>query len=96
MEDVQIENLKIPFTAVVTDIIRGRKVWINKGFLFDATQTSISLPLFFDLVHKGEDVFIDVGVMNPLPIAFTLNDNMNLTTPIHLGADPINKIEKTN
>lgn len=93
LEDVQIEDLKIPFTAVAADIITGREVWINKGSLFDAIRASISLPLFFDPVHKGDDVLIDGGVLNPVPIAPTLNDDTDLTIAVDLGADPINKNE---
>jgi len=91
LEDVKIEDLDIPFTAVAADILSGREVWINKGSLFDAIRASISLPLFFDPVHRGDDVLIDGGVLNPVPIAPTLNDDTDLTIAVDLGADPINE-----
>jgi len=31
--DVMIEELPIPFTAVATDLIRQKEVWIQKGRL---------------------------------------------------------------
>ena len=91
LEDVQIEDLDIPFTAVAADILSGREVWINKGSLFEAIRASISLPMFFDPVHKGDAILIDGGVLNPVPIAPTLNDNTDLTIAVDLGADPINE-----
>lgn len=93
LEDVQIEDLDIPFTAVAADILTGREVWINKGSLFEAIRASVSLPLFFDPVYRGDDVLIDGGVLNPVPIAPTLNDNTDLTIAVDLGADPVNKNE---
>jgi len=95
LEDVQIDDLQVPFTAVAADILSGREVWLNKGSLFDAIRASISLPLFFDPVHKDDTVLIDGGVLNPVPIAPTLNDNTDLIIAVDLGADPINK-NKTN
>lgn len=91
LQDVQIEELEIPFTAVAADILSGREVWINKGSLFEAIRASISLPMFFDPVHKGDAVLIDGGVLNPVPIAPTLNDDTDLTIAVDLGADPLNE-----
>jgi NTE family protein len=93
LEDVQIEDLDIPFTAVAADIVSGREVWLNKGSLFDAIRASISLPLFFEPVHQDDRVLIDGGVLNPVPIAPTLNDNTDLIIAVDLGADPINANE---
>ena len=45
--DVAIENLPITFTAVASDIVNEKEVWLSSGSLFDAIRASISLPLFF-------------------------------------------------
>ena len=36
--DVMIEELPIPFTAVATDLIRQKEVWIQKGRVVDAIR----------------------------------------------------------
>jgi len=46
--DSLIEDLPIPFTAVASDVVREREVWLKSGSLFDAIRASISLPLFFE------------------------------------------------
>jgi NTE family protein len=85
LEDIQIENLSIPFTAVAADIVTEREVWINTGSLFDAIRASISLPLFFTPVKYKDNILIDGGVLNPVPIAPTFNDDTDLTIAVNLG-----------
>lgn len=85
VEDIQIENLSIPFTAVAADIVTEKEVWINSGSLFDAIRASVSLPLFFTPVNYKDSILIDGGVLNPVPIAPTFNDNTDLTIAVNLG-----------
>ncbi len=85
LEDIQIENLPLPFTAVATDIVTEKEVWINSGSLFDAIRASSSLPLFFTPVQNGDSILIDGGVLNPIPIAPTFNDDNDLTIAVNLG-----------
>jgi NTE family protein len=85
LEDARIENLPIPFTAVATDIVTEKEVWINKGSLFDAIRASASLPLFFTPIKNKGTILIDGGVLNPLPIAPTFKDETDLTIAVNLG-----------
>lgn len=90
LEDIQIENLSIPFTAVAADIITEKEVWINSGSLFDAIRASVSLPLFFTPVKYKGSILIDGGVLNPVPIAPTFNDDTDLTIAVNLGGALLN------
>lgn len=85
LEDIQIEDLPIPYTALATDIVTEKEVWINSGSLFDAIRASVSLPLFFTPVKRNGQVLIDGGVLNPVPIAPTFNDQTDLTIAVNLG-----------
>lgn len=80
-----IEELPIPFTAIATDIKGEKEVWINTGKLFDAIRASISLPLLFTPVKYKQAHLIDGGVLNPVPIAPTFNDETDLTIAVNLG-----------
>jgi len=90
--DKTIEDLPIPFTAVAADVINEKEVWINSGRLFDAIRSSISLPLFFTPVKYKDGYLIDGGVLNPVPIAPTFNDDTNITIAVNLGS-PISKMD---
>jgi NTE family protein len=95
LDDIRIEDLSIPFTAVAADIVTEKEVWINSGSLFDAIRASASLPLFFTPVEKGDAVLIDGGVLNPVPIAPTLNDETELTIAVNLGGPALPEEEET-
>jgi len=66
--DMPIEDLPIPYCAVATDLKAGREVVFRKGSLFDAIRASISLPSFYEPVHRDDMILIDGGVTNPIPL----------------------------
>ena len=66
--DVLIEDLPIPYCAVATDLKAGREVVFRKGSLFEAIRASISLPSFYEPVHRDGMILIDGGVTNPIPL----------------------------
>jgi NTE family protein len=66
--DMAIEDLPIPYCAVATDLIAGKEVVFNKGSLFEAIRASISLPSFYEPVHRDDMLLIDGGVINPIPL----------------------------
>lgn len=80
-----IEDLDIGFTAVATEINDKREVWLNRGSLFEAIRASIAMPLIFSPVEKGKLVLVDGGLINPVPIAPTLNDDTALTIAVELN-----------
>lgn len=87
--DVRIEDLRIPYTAVATDIARQREVWLNSGPLFDAIRASVSLPFLLTPFKRGSSLLIDGGVLNPVPIAPTFNDNTDVTIAVNLAGPPV-------
>lgn len=84
--DVMIEDLPISFTAVATDLIKQKEVWIQKGNLIDAVRASIAIPTVFTPKKIDKHYLIDGGVLNPLPIAPTMSDNTDLTIAVNLSA----------
>ena len=92
--DKTIEELPIPFTAVATDIENEKEIWINSGRLFDAIRASISLPLFLTPVKYKQTHLIDGGVLNPVPIAPTFDDNTDVTVAVNLGGPLDQTLEK--
>jgi NTE family protein len=83
--DQLIEDLPITFTAVASDIVNEKEVWLNNGPLFDAIRASISLPFFFTPArHRGVEL-LDGGILNPVPIAPTFSDSTALKIAVNLG-----------
>ena len=93
--DVLIEDLPIAFTAVATDIMAQKEIWIQKGSLLDAVRASVAIPTALTPKKIGGRSLIDGGVLNPLPIAPTMSDNTDLTIAVKLNAI-VNKTYKIN
>lgn len=83
--DAEIKDLPVSFTAVAMDLESGKEIWLRNGKLFDAIRASIAIPLLFTPVQLGELTLVDGGLVNPVPIAPTLNDRTDLTIAVNVG-----------
>jgi NTE family protein len=63
-----ISKLAIPYAAVAVDLTSGSEVVFKSGNLLDAVRASISIPGVFTPLRKGEQVLVDGGLANPLPV----------------------------
>lgn len=81
----QIEDLDLGFTAVATALEQQREVWLNKGSLFTAIRASTAVPGVFAPVKVDGYTLVDGGLVNPIPIAPTLNDSTDLTLAVNLS-----------
>ncbi len=83
--DCDIRDLSIAYTAVATDLDTGKEVWLREGKLFDAIRASISTPLVFTPSQHNGRRLLDGALVNPIPIAPTLNDTTDLTIAVDLN-----------
>lgn len=67
--NVNIEDLRIPYRAVATDLYTGEEVVFSEGKLFDAIRASISIPSLFRPVRYGYHTLIDGGAVNTAPFS---------------------------
>jgi len=84
--DRKIEDLPISFTAVATDVVEQKEVWLNRGSLFDALRASMAIPTFFTPFRYNGHLLLDGGLVNPVPIAPTLETQTDLTVAVMTGA----------
>jgi NTE family protein len=66
---LQFEELEIPFAAVAVDIVRGELVVLKEGPVASAVRASCALPGVFTPVERGEQMLVDGGVLNNLPVS---------------------------
>lgn len=87
--DATIEGLPIPYTAVATDLIAGKSVWLQRGPLDSAIRASIAIPgVIAPHVLNGR-LLGDGGILDPLPMAPIAAVNADLTIAVSLsGGDP--------
>ena len=85
--DIQIEDLEIPYTAVATDLISSKEVWFQRGSLEQAMRASGAIPgLIQPVEHEGR-LYVDGGVLNPLPIAASVSAHADYIIAVDLSAD---------
>jgi NTE family protein len=66
--DIPIEQTKIPFRAVATDLISGKKVVMASGSLRQAVLASCAVPGAVDPVHLGNWLLADGGITSVTPV----------------------------
>jgi NTE family protein len=66
---LEFEDLKIPIRINATDIVNGKEIVFDKGPLIPAVMASLSYPGFFTIRKVKDNLCVDGGVINPLPIS---------------------------
>lgn len=66
--DINIEDLKIPYSAVATDVLTEQEIVFTSGSLYEAIRASISIPSVFVPFKLNNWQLIDGGILNPIPI----------------------------
>jgi len=82
--DHRIEDLSLPFTAVATDIVAKKEVWLNSGDLFSAIRASSAIPGIVTPKSIGGKKLVDGGLLNPLPTAPAMLNASELTVAVGL------------
>jgi NTE family protein len=90
-KDVNIEDLKIPFGAVTTDLNTGREIWLQNGSLLDAVRESIALPGLFTPVEREGRWHVDGGLVNPVPISLCRAMGAEIVIAVNLNGDVVGK-----
>jgi NTE family protein len=84
-----IEQLSIPYTAVATDLLAGKSVWLQRGPVDEAIRASIAIPgVIAPHVVDGR-LLADGGILDPLPMAPIAAVNADLTIAVSLSGSEI-------
>ncbi|MEO1132153.1 MAG: patatin-like phospholipase family protein [Cyanobacteria bacterium J06639_1] len=83
--DLCIENSKIPFCCVATDLEQGREVRLSEGCMVDAVRASISIPGVFTPVKLNDRFLVDGGLVNPVPVNAVRDMGADVAIAINLN-----------
>ncbi len=86
-----IEKLKISFLAVTTDVQQGQEVTLDKGNTGSAVRASCSIPGVFRPAKIGDKVYVDGGVMSPVPVAAAKRFGADVVIAVDISSE----VEKT-
>ncbi len=77
-------ELPIPFRCVATELVSGKAYVFQSGSLSDALRSTISIPGVFAPVHRGDQVFVDGGLVDNLPTDVVRQMGADVVIAVHL------------
>ncbi|MBN1782000.1 patatin-like phospholipase family protein [bacterium] len=92
----KFDDLLIPFHAVSTDLLTGKKIVLSEGSMIEALRSSMTIPLLFTPVKKDGAWLVDGGLVQNLPVeearnmgcdlVIAVDTSSKMRQPEHLGA----------
>src|SRR5574341_313606 len=80
-----IEEMKIPFAAVATDLNWGTKVVIDRGPVAKAVRASSAIPGVFAPVQHMRKILVDGGVVDNIPISVAREKGADLVFAVDIS-----------
>jgi NTE family protein len=85
---VDIRKLSLPLAVIAADVMTGREVVISEGNVVEAVRASIAIPGMFTPVIMGNDILVDGGLVNPLPISVLRSMGADFVIAVDVTGDP--------
>jgi NTE family protein len=82
-----MENLRIPFYAVATDIAFGQEMVFGKGNTGSAVRASCSIPGIFRPVRIGDRTYVDGGVVSPVAVDAARRLGADVVIAVNIAGD---------
>jgi NTE family protein len=85
-----IEDLKLPFAAVATDLNRGTRVVLDHGSVARAVHASSAIPGVFNPVDHQGKLLVDGGVVENLPGSVARERGADIVIAVDISEHVIN------
>jgi NTE family protein len=85
LDDVDIDQLPVPYGAVATELGSGREVWLRHGKMLDAVRASCALPGIFRPAVRDGVLLVDGGLVNPVPVSMCRALGADLVVAVDLS-----------
>ena len=66
-DSIDFDDLPIPFLCIATNMINGRADILNKGEFTKSLRASMAIPILFDPVKIGDNMYADGGLVSNFP-----------------------------
>jgi NTE family protein len=95
IDQVQIEDLHIPFAAVATDPHEQNEVIFRTGSLIEAIRASVAIPSIIEPYEIDGKELVDGGVLNPMPLDLVARKPGDLLVAVDINSPiPYRHIKK--
>jgi NTE family protein len=85
-----IEDLKLPFAAVATDLNRGTRVVLDHGSVARAVRASSAIPGVFNPVSHQDRLLVDGGVIDNIPISVARERGADIVIAVDISENVTN------
>jgi len=80
--DIRIEETRIPFYAVATDLVSGEEIIFSKGSLRQAVMASCAVPGAFAPLKEGERLLSDGGIICSIPSSVAKQEGADIVIAV--------------
>lgn len=82
------EDLNVPLSIAVANLMTGQKEILNSGNLYQAVMASCAIPLLFQPVNIDGQLYVDGGVLDNMPVA-PLQENCDFIIGMNIAPNTI-------
>jgi NTE family protein len=93
--DPSFDDLRIPFRAVTTDLVTGKKFVINSGDMTEALRASMAIPLLFNSMPRDSMQLFDGGLVDNLPVDVAIAEKADVVIAVDM-VSPLRPKSKLN
>lgn len=87
-DDLDFNDLELPFACVATDIKTGEEVILKSGRVIDSVRASLSVPIVWKPYVMGERYLVDGGLVNPVPTSVIKSMGADVLLAVRLTSSP--------
>lgn len=77
------DHLKIPFRAVATDLVSGKRVVLADGSLAEALRASATVPLLYNPIEKDSMQLVDGGLVANIPVDLARESGVDIVLVVN-------------
>ncbi len=85
--DTKIEDLKIHYSAVATDINTKKEVVFTQGSIYEAIRASVAIPTVITPIKTKKKILVDGGIINDIPLEHVKRTKKDLLIAVYVNAD---------
>ena len=82
----RFEDLKKPFAVVAADLSTGKRVVLNKGYVYKAVRASVAIPGIIAPLELEGKILADGGLVDPVPVDLAKEMGAGYTVGVNLGS----------
>lgn len=87
LEGFRIEDLRLTFASVATELGTGHEVWLSRGPLVEAVRASYAIPGIFPPVALEGRLLMDGTLVNPVPVRLARELGADLVICVNLACE---------